>query len=398
MKELLSDRHNNLSVSKTILMAQLSRELKAQGKNIISLSLGEPDFHTPRHIMDAGIDAINDNFHSYPPVGGYLDLKEAICNKFKRDNNLSFEPKNILVSAGAKQSIANIMLALLNPGDEVLIPAPFWVSYPDIVKLADGIPKHIYAGIDQDFKITAQQLRDGITDKTKILLFSSPSNPTGSVYSRTELKEMVEVIKDFPNLMVISDEIYEYINFGGKHESIAQFVEIQDRVIIVNGVSKGFAMTGWRIGFIAAPQWLIKACEKIQGQVTSGACSIAQKAVVEAMNGDLAPTLMMRDSFQKRGRMVKELLDEIPGIISNEPQGAFYIFPNVKHYVGMKNGNQAIKNVDDLCMYLLEDAHIALVGGTSFGNENCLRISYAAAEEDLIEAMSRMKISLAKLN
>lgn len=398
MKELLSLRHNTLSVSKTIEMAALSRELKAQGKQVISLSLGEPDFNTPRHIMDAGIQGIEQNYHSYPPVAGYLDLKEAICAKFKRDSNLNIESNQIVVSAGAKQSIVNIMLALLNPGDEVLIPAPYWVSYPDMVKLAEGTPKHIYTTIDQDFKITPQQLREALNEKTKIFLFSSPSNPTGSVYTKEELAAFVEVLKDFPKVIIISDEIYEYINFQGGHQSIAQFEKVKDRVVIVNGVSKGFAMTGWRIGYIAAPAWLAKACEKIQGQITSGACSIAQRAVIEALNGDLSPTKMMRDSFLKRRDLVKSLLDEIPGFKTNKPNGAFYIFPNVKHYIGKTDGKQTINNVDDLCMYILEKVHVALVGGSSFGNDNCLRISYAASENDLKEAISRIKSCLSSLS
>ena len=398
MKELLSLRHNTLSVSKTIEMAALSRELKAQGKQVISLSLGEPDFNTPRHIMDAGIQGIEQNYHSYPPVAGYLDLKEAICAKFKRDSNLNIESNQIVVSAGAKQSIVNIMLALLNPGDEVLIPAPYWVSYPDMVKLAEGTPKHIYTTIDQDFKITHQQLREALNEKTKIFLFSSPSNPTGSVYTKEELAAFVEVLKDFPKVIIISDEIYEYINFQGGHQSIAQFEKVKDRVVIVNGVSKGFAMTGWRIGYIAAPAWLAKACEKIQGQITSGACSIAQRAVIEALNGDLSPTKMMRDSFLKRRDLVKSLLDEIPGFKTNKPNGAFYIFPNVKHYIGKTDGKQTINNVDDLCMYILEKVHVALVGGSSFGNDNCLRISYAASENDLKEAISRIKSCLSSLS
>jgi len=398
MKELLSLRHNTLSVSKTIEMAALSRELKAQGKQVISLSLGEPDFNTPRHIMDAGIQGIEQNYHSYPPVAGYLDLKEAICAKFKRDSNLNIESNQIVVSAGAKQSMVNIMLALLNPGDEVLIPAPYWVSYPDMVKLAEGTPKHIYTTIDQDFKITPQQLREALNEKTKIFLFSSPSNPTGSVYTKEELAAFVEVLKDFPKVIIISDEIYEYINFQGGHQSIAQFEKVKDRVVIVNGVSKGFAMTGWRIGYIAAPAWLAKACEKIQGQITSGACSIAQRAVIEALNGDLSPTKMMRDSFLKRRDLVKSLLDEIPGFKTNRPNGAFYIFPNVKHYIGKTDGKQTINNVDDLCMYILEKVHVALVGGSSFGNDNCLRISYAASENDLKEAISRIKSCLSSLS
>ena len=397
MQHLLSERHNTLSVSKTIQMAALSRELKEQGKQVISLSLGEPDFHTPRHIMDAGIRGIEENYHAYPPVAGYPDLKEAICNKFKRDNDLDYNPNQIVVSAGAKQSIVNIMLSLLNPGDEVLIPAPFWVSYPDMVKLAKGTPKHIYAGIEQDFKVTPEQLRGALNKKTKVFLFSSPSNPTGSVYTKAELAAFVEVLKNFPDVIIISDEIYEYINFQGGHQSIAQFESVKDRVVIINGVSKGFAMTGWRIGYIAAPQWLAKACEKIQGQITSGACSIAQRAVIEAMTGDLSPTIMMRDSFLKRRDIVKSLLDDIPGVITNQPNGAFYIFPNVKSYIGKTDGTKTIENVDELCMYILESVHVALVGGSSFGNDNCLRISYAAAEEDLKEAIARIKSCLSQL-
>lgn len=398
MNHLLSDRHNLLSVSKTIQMAQMSRELKAEGHDVISLSLGEPDFFTPDHIKAAAKKGIDENYSAYPPVSGYQDLKEAICNKLKRDNNLDYATNQVLVSTGAKQSLVNIMLALLNPGDEVIIPAPYWVSYTDMVKLGEGTNVIVPATIEQDFKITPQQLRDAITDKTKVFLFTSPSNPTGSVYTKEELQAFADVLKDYPNIIVISDEIYEYITFEGKHESIAQFDEIHDRVVIVNGVSKGFAMTGWRIGYIAGPAWLVKACEKIQGQVTSGASCVAQRATIAALSESIDPTIKMRDSFLKRRDLVKGLLKEIPGIKTNTPTGAFYIFPNIKAYFGKSNGTETIENADDFCMKILKNCHVALVGGSSFGNDNCMRISYAASEENLKEAIRRMKEYLSGYN
>lgn len=391
MKHLLSDRHNMLSVSKTIQMAQLSRDLKEQGNDVISLSLGEPDFFTPEHIKEAAKNGVDENYSSYPPVSGYTDLKQAIINKLKRDNNLDYNLDQILVSTGAKQSLVNILLTLLNPGDEVIIPSPYWVSYTDMVKLGEGKSVIVPASIEEDFKISAEKLRANITDKTKVLLFTSPSNPTGSVYTKEELKGFADVLKDFPNIIVISDEIYEYINFGGKHVSIAEFDFMKDRVVIVNGVSKGFAMTGWRIGYIAGPSWLVKGCEKIQGQVTSGASCIAQRATIAALTDSIEPTIKMRDSFHARRDIVIELLKEIPGIKTNLPTGAFYIFPNIQAYYGKSNGTETIKDADDFCMKILKNCHVALVGGSSFGNDNCMRISYAAAEADLREAMKRMK-------
>lgn len=391
MQHLLSERHNTLSVSKTIQMAQLSRELKAEGKDVISLSLGEPDFSTPEHIKQAAIRGVEENYNSYPPVSGYQDLKEAIVNKFKRDNNLDFETNQVLVSTGAKQSLTNIMLALLNPGDEVIIPAPFWVSYTDMVKLAQGESVIIKSTIDDDFKITPEKLRANITDKTKVFLLTSPSNPTGSVYTKEELAGFVEVLKDYPDIIIISDEIYELINFDSDHNSIVSFPEIKDRVVIVNGVSKGYAMTGWRIGYIAGPAWLTKACEKIQGQVTSGASCIAQRATIDALNGDHAPSIEMKEAFFKRRALVKSMLDDIPGIKSNMPKGAFYFFPNIQAYFGKSNGTETIENADDFCMKVLQNCHVALVGGSSFGNDNCMRISYAASEADLTEALTRLK-------
>ncbi|HPS26951.1 MAG TPA: pyridoxal phosphate-dependent aminotransferase [Bacteroidales bacterium] len=395
----LSDRINNLSESETLAMTQKSRELSAQGFDVINLSIGEPDFNTPEFIKAAAKEAIDKNFTHYPPVPGYPELRQAICKKLKRDNNLDYKPEQIVVSTGAKHSIANVMLALVNPGDEVIVPAPYWVSYKEIVKLADGKSVVIPGGIDTNFKVTPEQIEAAITEKTKVFIFSSPCNPTGSVYSKEELFAMAKVFERHKNIFIISDEIYEYINFVGKHESIAQFDFIKDQIIVINGVSKGYAMTGWRIGYIAAPLPISKACNKLQGQVTSGACSIAQKASFTAIDTDpnLIPEFKtMLDAFRERRDLLLGLLKEIPGIITNTPDGAFYVFMDVKYYFGKTDGTTTIKGSDDLSMYLLNTAHVAMVPGTAFGDPNCLRFSYATSNEKISEAVKRIKETLAK--
>jgi aspartate aminotransferase len=395
----LSDRIQQLSESATIAMAQRSRELKAQGKDVISLSLGEPDFHTPDFIKEAAKQAIDDNYTTYTPVPGYQDLREAISKKFKRDNQLDYSPEQIVVSTGAKQSIANVMLCLVNPGEEVILPAPYWVSYLEIAKMAEGIPKVISAGIDQDFKITAEQLEAAITKKSRVMIYSSPSNPTGSIYSEEELKELAKVIAKHKDLYVISDEIYEYINFEGKHHSLAQIDEIKDQVITVNGLSKGFAMTGWRCGYIGAPTWIAKACSKMQGQVTSGTCSITQRAAIAALEADPEEvTREMRKAFKKRRDLVAERLESINGIKVNRPPGAFYLFPDVSAFFGKSFNGQIIKDSHDLSMYLLNESLVATVDGGAFGSPNCLRLSVANSEEQLKIAMDRITKALAKLS
>lgn len=394
----LSDRINNLAESQTLAMAKKSRELQAQGKDIISLSIGEPDFDTPQFIKDAAKAAIDNNITRYSPVAGYLDLRKAISEKFKRDNHLTYTPEQIIVSTGAKQSIANIILSLVNPGEEVIVPIPYWVSYIETIKLAEGVPVTIPTSVESNFKISPEQLKKAITPKTKMIVFSTPCNPSGSVYNKEELKALAEVIIQFPDLYIISDEIYEYINFIGKHESIAQFDFIYDRVITVNGMSKGFAMTGWRIGYIGAPLWIAQACEKMQGQFTSGTSSISQMAALEAAKADPSVTVEMRDAFKKRRDLVLAALNEIPGLKTNTPDGAFYIFFDISSYFGKSYNTYTIKNSHDLSMFLLEEGNIALVSGDAFGDDNCIRFSYAAAEKTLIEAVKRIKESLAKLN
>jgi len=394
----LSDRINNLAESQTLAMAKKSRELQAQGKDIISLSIGEPDFDTPQFIKDAAKAAIDNNITRYSPVAGYLDLRKAISEKFKRDNHLTYTPEQIIVSTGAKQSIANIILSLVNPGEEVIVPIPYWVSYIETIKLAEGVPVTISTSVESNFKISPEQLKKVITPKTKMIVFSTPCNPSGSVYNKEELKALAEVIIQFPDLYIISDEIYEYINFIGKHESIAQFDFIYDRVITVNGMSKGFAMTGWRIGYIGAPLWIAQACEKMQGQFTSGTSSISQMAALEAAKADPSVTVEMRDAFKKRRDLVLTSLNEIPGLKTNTPDGAFYIFFDISSYFGKSYNTYTIKNSHDLSMFLLEEGNIALVSGDAFGDDNCIRFSYAAAEKTLIEAVKRIKESLAKLN
>lgn len=393
----VSDRLASLSPSETLAMSQKSNELKAQGIDVINLSVGEPDFYTPDHIKEAAKKAIDDNFSFYSPVPGYMDLRKAIVAKLKNENGLDYTPDQIIVSNGAKQSVCNVLMSIIGEGDEVIVPAPYWVSYVEMVKLAEGTNVIVTAGIDQDFKITADQLEAAITPKTKALILCSPSNPTGSVYSREELEGLAAVIARHPNIIVIADEIYEHINYIGAHQSIAQFPEIKDRVVVVNGVSKAYAMTGWRIGFIAAPLWIAKACNKLQGQYTSGASSIAQKAAVAAFEGDQTCVEEMRKAFLRRRDLVIELCKEIPGMKINVPQGAFYLFPEVSAYYGKSAGDRKINDAADLAMYLLEVGHVATVGGKAFGAPECLRFSYATSDENLVEAMRRIKEALAAL-
>ncbi len=394
----LSARHNNITEPQTLAMARISRELQAQGIDVISLSIGEPDFDTPDFIKVAAKKAIDDNFSHYTPVPGYLDLRQAICTKFKRDNGLEYSPDEIVVSTGAKQSIANVILALIDKGDEVIIPTPYWVSYSEQVKLADGKVIFIRSTVENNFKITAQQLEAAITPNSKLMIFSTPCNPSGTVYTQSELKAFADVIAKHPDLYVISDEIYEHINFIGKHESLAQFEKIRNQIITVNGVSKGFAMTGWRIGYIGAPKWIAKACEKMQGQFTSGTSSIAQRAAMAAVLADPSVTNEMCVAFKKRRDLVVGLLKEIPGIKANVPDGAFYVFPDVSFYFGKKQGDTVVNNSYDLSMYLLHKANVALVSGDAFGDDNCIRFSYATSEEKLKEALHRVKNALALLN
>ena len=394
----LSDRVNRISESQTIAMARKSRELKARGIDIISLSLGEPDFATPQIIKDAAKKAIDDNFSYYTHVSGYVELREAICKKFKRDNGLEYTADEIVVSTGAKQSIANAVLCLINPSDEVIIPAPFWVSYLEILKLAEGTPKIINTSITADFKITPQQLEKAISPKTKLIMISTPCNPTGSVYSKDELNALAEVVAKHDELYILSDEIYEHINFSGGHQSFAQFDFIKDRVITINGVSKGFAMTGWRGGIMAAPKWIAQACDKMQGQFTSATSSITQKAMHKAMELDYETYIKpMRDAFLKRRDLVLELMKDIPGLKTNTPQGAFYVYPEVSYYFGKKYKDYTINNATDLTLFLLDEGHLALVPGAAFGDDTYVRFSYATSEENLREALKRMKDALSKL-
>jgi aspartate aminotransferase len=383
--------------SATLAMSRKSRELKAAGKDIISLSLGEPDFNTPQFIKDAAVEAMNNNFTTYTPVSGYDDLREAIVEKFKRDNGLNYTKDQIVVSTGAKQSIANVVLSLIDQGDEVIIPAPYWVSYLEIVKLAEGTSIVIHADISTDFKITPQQLEAAISDKTRMMIFSTPCNPTGSVYSKEELKALATVIAKHKQLIVISDEIYEHINFAGKHESLAQFPEIFDQVVTINGVSKAWAMTGWRLGYIAASKEIADACTKIQGQFTSGTSSITQKASIAALKADPIVLKDMIAAFKERRELVLNALKKIPGIKTNVPDGAFYVFPDVSYYFGKKFNEFNIQSAEDLCMYLLSEALVAVVTGEAFGDPNCIRISYAASNEVLESAMERIRIALEKL-
>ncbi len=393
----VSGRLASLSPSETLAMSQKSNELKAQGIDVINLSVGEPDFNTPDHIKAAAKKAIDDNFSFYSPVPGYADLRKAIVDKLKRENNLEFTPDQIIVSGGAKQSVCNVILSIIGPGDEVIVPAPYWVSYVEMVKLAEGTNVIVSGGIEQDFKITPVQLEAAITPKTRALILCSPSNPTGSIYSRDELKGLADVLAKYPDITVISDEIYEHINYVGRHESIAQFAGVKDRTVVINGVSKAYAMTGWRVGFIAAPLWIAKACNKLQGQYTSGPSSIAQKASVAAFNGDQSCVEQMRTAFQRRRDLVVSLCRDIPGIKLNVPDGAFYLFPDLSHYFGKRFGDRVIADAGELAMYLLEEGHVATVGGGAFGAPNCLRFSYATSDENLIEAIRRIKAALAVL-
>ena len=393
----LSNRVASLATSATLAMSQKSGELRAQGIDVINLSVGEPDFNTPDHIKEAAKKAIDNNFSRYTPVAGYPALREAIVAKLKNENGLDFTPAQISCANGAKQSVCNTVMALVNKGDEVIVPAPFWVSYPEMVKLADGTPVIVPAGIEQDFKITPAQLEAAITENTRLMILCSPSNPTGSVYSKEELAGLAAVLAKHPRVLVIADEIYEHINYVGKHESIAQFPEMKDRVIIVNGVSKAYAMTGWRIGFIAGPEWVVKAVNKLQGQYTSGPCSVSQKAAEAAYTGTQEPVEVMRQAFERRRDLIVKLAKEVPGFEVNVPQGAFYLFPKCSSFYGKTDGKRTINNADELAMYLLEEAHVACVGGTSFGSPECIRMSYATSDENIVEAIRRIKEALAKL-
>lgn len=396
--EQLSARINSLAPSATIAMNQKGRELKDKGVDVINLSVGEPDFITPQHIRDAAKEAIDGNWHHYAPVAGYPDLLKAIVDKFKRENNLDFKPTNIMVSVGAKHSLANVMICLIDRGEEVIVPAPYWVSYAEQVKIAEGVNVIIDTTVESEFKISAEQLEAAITPKTKALLLCSPSNPTGSVYTREELKALADVLAKHPQIYVIADEIYEHINFAGGHESIAQFEEIRDRVIIINGVSKGYAMTGWRIGYMAGPDWLVKACGKLQGQMTSGATSIAMRAALEALTGDQACVKEMRDAFLRRRDLILGHINQIEGVKCPTPGGAFYVFPDFSAYIGKSVDGRKIDNDMDLCIYLLEVGHIATVPGSAFGMDGCVRISYANSDENLEKAMQRLKNALAALS
>ena len=393
----VSDRLNRLSESATLAMARMSRELKAKGHNVIALSLGEPDFDTPDFIKNSAKKAIDNNYSHYTPVPGLVELREAIAFKLKRDNNLDYSPNQIVASTGAKQSIANVCLSILNPGHEVILPAPYWVSYYELVKLGEATPIVLESSLENDFKITPEQLEAAITPNTRMLLFSTPCNPSGTVYTKEELLALSVVLEKYPDIIIVCDEIYEHINFGVGHYSMASIDSMKDRTVTVNGVSKGFAMTGWRVGFIAAPEWIAKACNKIQGQVTSATCAIAQKATETAMMADPSSICFMKEAFQKRRDMMLDLLQEIEGIKTNIPQGAFYIFPDISYFFGKTDGNTVINDSNDFCMYLLNNAHVALVSGEAFGSPKCVRISYAASEENLKEAVSRMKKTLIKL-
>lgn len=393
----LSDRLNRLAPSATLAMSQKSSEMKAQGVDVINMSVGEPDFNTPENIKEAAKKAIDDNFSRYSPVPGYPDLRKAIVAKLKNENGLDYTVNEVIVGTGGKQGICNVILALVNPGDEVIIPAPYWVSYPQMVKLAGGVPVTVSAGFEQDFKMTAEQLENAITDKTKMLILCSPSNPTGSVYSKEELASLAEVLRKHPDVFILADEIYEHINYIGKHHSIAQEPGLKEQVIIANGVSKAYAMTGWRIGFLAGPEWIIKGCNKLQGQYTSGTCSISQKAAEAAYTLDQSAVEKMRQAFERRRDLIVKLAKEVPGLEVNVPQGAFYLFPKCKSYFGKSNGEKTINNSTDFAMYLLEEAHVATVGGDAFGDPDCFRMSYATSDENIVEAIRRIKEALAKL-
>ena len=398
LESVLSERVLNMTESATLQMAAMARKMKEQGVDVITLSLGEPDFDTPQHIKDAAIKALADGHTKYTAVAGNLDLREAICAKLKRENDLDYKPNQIVVSNGAKQDIASLCMAMINPGDEVIILSPYWVSYSDIVKMCGGDAVVLSASVDEDFKVPASRIKDVISSKTKLLMFSSPCNPSGSVFSKEELKAIADVVAPHPGIYVMSDEIYEHINFTGKHVSIATFPEIKERTIVINGFSKAFAMTGWRLGYMAAPVFIAEAVTKIQGQVTSGANSIAQKAGVVALNADLKPTLEMTEAFRRRRDLIISLLKEIPGFKCNFPTGAFYIFPDISYYFGKTDGKTIIRNSDDFALFLLNNAHVATVGGSAFGDDNCFRISYAASEKQITEAVRRIKEAVSKLH
>ena len=391
MNQQLSERIKSLPTSATLAMAAKARELKQQGVDVIGLSLGEPDFNTPDFIKEAAIQAIHDNYSSYTPVDGYLELKQAICHKFKRDNNLDYKPSQIVVSTGAKQSIANVCQVLLNPGDEVLLPAPYWVSYSALAILCEATFKEIPSTVDTDFKITPQQLEEAISPKTKMVFFNSPNNPSGSIYSEAEYRALAKVLEKYPNIFILSDEIYEHISYGAKNFSFAAIPNMYDRTITVNGVAKAFAMTGWRIGYIGAPEWIAKACTKMQGQITSGANSIAQRAVITALNEPPTRVQYMVDEFKKRRNLILDLLNDIEGFKTNVPEGAFYVFPDVSFFIGKTLKGKKINSAADFSLYLLEEAHVATVSGEDFGAGNCIRISYAASQEQIIEALKRIK-------
>ena len=393
----LSDRLNRLAPSATLAMSQKSSEMKAQGIDVINMSVGEPDFNTPENIKEAAKKAIDDNFSRYSPVPGYPDLRKAIVAKLKNENGLDYTVNEVIVGTGGKQGICNVILALVNPGDEVIIPAPYWVSYPQMAKLAGGVPVIVNAGFDQDFKMTPEQLEAAITPKTKMLILCSPSNPTGSVYSKEELAALADVLRKHPDVFVLADEIYEHINYIGKHHSIAQEPGLKEQVIIANGVSKAYAMTGWRIGFLAGPEWIIKGCNKLQGQYTSGTCSVSQKAAEAAYTLDQSAVEEMRQAFERRRDLIVKLAKEVPGLEVNIPQGAFYLFPKCNSYFGKSNGDKTINNSTDFAMYLLEETHVATVGGDAFGDPDCFRMSYATSDENIKEAIRRIKEALSKL-
>ena len=393
----LSDRLNRLAPSATLALSQKSSEMKAQGIDVINMSVGEPDFNTPENIKEAAKKAIDDNFSRYSPVPGYPDLRKAIVAKLKNENGLDYTVNEVIVGTGGKQGICNVILALVNPGDEVIIPAPYWVSYPQMAKLAGGVPVIVNAGFDQDFKMTPEQLEAAITPKTKMLILCSPSNPTGSVYSKEELAALADVLRKHPDVFVLADEIYEHINYIGKHHSIAQEPGLKEQVIIANGVSKAYAMTGWRIGFLAGPEWIIKGCNKLQGQYTSGTCSVSQKAAEAAYTLDQSAVEEMRQAFERRRDLIVKLAKEVPGLEVNIPQGAFYLFPKCNSYFGKSNGDKTINNSTDFAMYLLEEAHVATVGGDAFGDPDCFRMSYATSDENIKEAIRRIKEALSKL-
>lgn len=394
MTEFLSERVNTMALSATLAMAAKARELRAQGKDIISLSLGEPDFAVPDFVKEAAKEAIDQNYNKYSPVDGYLELKEAICEKFKKDNNLNYTPSQIIVSTGAKQCLSNVALAMLNPGDEVILPTPYWVSYSDITKIAGGVPVDIPTSLETHFKITPKQLEEAITPRTKMMWLSSPGNPSGVIYTREELEALAQVLRKYPNIFILSDEIYEHINYMGQHVSFAQIEGMYERTITVNGLSKAFAMPGWRMGYMGAPEWIVKACAKIQGQITSGANTIAQRASITALKAPLSKIQYMIDEYRKRRDIVYQLLNEIKGLKTNLPDGAFYFFPDVSYYFGKTLRGKQIQNASDLSIYLLEEANVATVTGDAFGNSKCLRLSYATSEKDLREALRRIKEAL----